>query len=337
MELQTIIIKSSLCCFLDQFEEIGLDSILPPPLDVSEDSLLFHALEELNSCANSPNAPEESQPASPESTVSSLSASDLTDPLLGQFLDLDAFLGLEEPTETTMSPSGTPDLSSGLSEIIASASSNHSEDSLEFSENAVDMLLPFTIGYDSNPVIDGVTNVPTGLQVVSDTTELVSSSVSIDNKNSDAAVTSTSTISLEELLNVSGINVAHLPNDSSPGPATFDEDKKPNARKRKCEDDETVQSPKSIKSEDDNSSTGCCLSPKASLTEEEKIVHRRNKNNAASRVSRAARKARHQDLFKKVVELEQENASLRIKIEEMTKEAEQMRSVLIGKLSGANP
>ena len=70
--------------------------------------------------------------------------------------------------------------------------------------------------------------------------------------------------------------------------------------------------------------------------ETEKEMVRRVKNNAASRVTRAKRKERHSELFKKQTELEKSNAELSIKIELMQQEATRLRENLVSKLSSTN-
>ena len=57
------------------------------------------------------------------------------------------------------------------------------------------------------------------------------------------------------------------------------------------------------------------------------------KNNVASQVSRAKRRQKNADLFQREKELENENAKLRIKVEEMMKEAEKLRSLLVKQLA----
>jgi len=80
-------------------------------------------------------------------------------------------------------------------------------------------------------------------------------------------------------------------------------------------------------------STSSSSSSLSGLVDEEKKFLRRVKNNEASKVTRSRRKAKHQDLFAKEIELRNSNAKLQIKIEAMQKEAELLRDVLIAKLS----
>ena len=70
--------------------------------------------------------------------------------------------------------------------------------------------------------------------------------------------------------------------------------------------------------------------------ETEKEAVRRIKNNEASKVTRAKRKQRQDDLFKQETELLQSNAKLNMQIEVMQKEAEILRKVLVSKLSSIN-
>ena len=64
-----------------------------------------------------------------------------------------------------------------------------------------------------------------------------------------------------------------------------------------------------------------------------KYVERRKKNNVASQVSRAKRRTRNVDLFSREKELEEENAKLRIRAEEMSKEAARLKKLLIEQLA----
>ena len=66
----------------------------------------------------------------------------------------------------------------------------------------------------------------------------------------------------------------------------------------------------------------------------DKIVERRIKNNAASRVCRASRKARHGKLFEQEKELLEENKVLTSKVKELTITVEYLRSYLVNRLSG---
>ena len=77
--------------------------------------------------------------------------------------------------------------------------------------------------------------------------------------------------------------------------------------------------------------------PCVSVEDEEivdKVVARRIKNNAASRVCRASRKARHEDLFRQEKELCEENQELANKVKELSTTVEYLRSYLVNRLSG---
>lgn len=68
-------------------------------------------------------------------------------------------------------------------------------------------------------------------------------------------------------------------------------------------------------------------------SKEEKRVTHRIKNNAASRVSRAKRKERNNNVFTRVIELEEENAKLRVQVEKMEAETAKLKKLLVQKLS----
>jgi len=67
---------------------------------------------------------------------------------------------------------------------------------------------------------------------------------------------------------------------------------------------------------------------------EDKLTARRIKNNAASRVCRASRKQKEKDLFAQEDQLVKANAELRAQVEELTKETETLRKILVQRLSG---
>jgi len=73
------------------------------------------------------------------------------------------------------------------------------------------------------------------------------------------------------------------------------------------------------------------LTVKENETEKEAV--RRIKNNEASKITRAKRRQKQEDLFKQETELLQSNTQLKIKIEVMHKEAEILRKILVSKLS----
>lgn len=66
---------------------------------------------------------------------------------------------------------------------------------------------------------------------------------------------------------------------------------------------------------------------------EEKQTERRIKNNAASRVSRAKRRVRHNTVFSRVDELEEENAKLKIEAEKMEIEIAEIKKLLVARLN----
>jgi len=63
---------------------------------------------------------------------------------------------------------------------------------------------------------------------------------------------------------------------------------------------------------------------------------RKNKNNEASRVHRAKKKRKYEELFDKKVELEKRNAELQIQAESMQKEAEFLRELLLVKVAASS-
>lgn len=91
---------------------------------------------------------------------------------------------------------------------------------------------------------------------------------------------------------------------------------------------------KRVKGDDEDEDDEFLYVRKANETEKDMI--RRVKNNVASRVTRAKRKDRHSELFKKQTEFERSNAELRIKIELMQKEADTLRQILVAKLSSTS-
>ena len=65
----------------------------------------------------------------------------------------------------------------------------------------------------------------------------------------------------------------------------------------------------------------------------DKVAERRRKNNEASRICRATRKARHQELFDRENELIRENNELTSKIEDLSSTVNFLRNYLVEKLS----
>lgn len=73
--------------------------------------------------------------------------------------------------------------------------------------------------------------------------------------------------------------------------------------------------------------------PPRKISKDLKYHERRQKNNLASKVSRAKRRNQSAALFKREKVLEEENALLRVKVEEMTKECDKLRKKLVGRLA----
>ena len=72
---------------------------------------------------------------------------------------------------------------------------------------------------------------------------------------------------------------------------------------------------------------------KKQMVKDEKYHIRRQKNNVASQISRAKRRAKHTDMFARVKELEETNAQLKAQISEMEAEAAHLRKCLVTKLA----
>lgn len=69
------------------------------------------------------------------------------------------------------------------------------------------------------------------------------------------------------------------------------------------------------------------------MVKDERYHIRRQKNNVASQISRAKRRAKHTDMFTRVKELEETNAKLKAQISEMEAEAAHLRKCLVTKLA----
>lgn len=104
-----------------------------------------------------------------------------------------------------------------------------------------------------------------------------------------------------------------------------------NPKKRPLSSNDNSSNPKKMKV-----STSSCSSSDDLPVLHDKTVERRIKNNAASRVCRASRKARHQDLFDSEKELISENKELTCKVEELSGMVEFLRNYLVEKLSEKN-
>ena len=101
---------------------------------------------------------------------------------------------------------------------------------------------------------------------------------------------------------------------------------KPASRKR--------MHPRSTSSSADSDTEDLPSNKKAkTAVKDEKYRQRRDKNNLASQVSRARRKANRADMSERVTHLETTNAELRRRVEEMTAEAEQLRKLLVERLA----
>ena len=73
-----------------------------------------------------------------------------------------------------------------------------------------------------------------------------------------------------------------------------------------------------------------CDTEGVSVDDKKKV--RRDKNNVASRVSRAKRKERRKALDVRADELEEDNARLRVRVAEMTAETERLKKLLLERL-----
>lgn len=92
--------------------------------------------------------------------------------------------------------------------------------------------------------------------------------------------------------------------------------------------------PRSTSSSADSDAEDLPSNKKAkTAVKDEKYRQRRDKNNLASQVSRARRKANRVDMSERVTQLETTNAELRRRVEEMTAEAEQLRKLLVERLA----
>ena len=107
------------------------------------------------------------------------------------------------------------------------------------------------------------------------------------------------------------------------------------SKKRSLSSDAAVVPEKLQKYSETDADECCSVYSSCASSPEDRGAVRRQKNNEASKVSRANRKAKQQRLFEREKELEKDNDRLRNLIEKMTKEAEIMRKVLVDKLSGA--
>lgn len=108
------------------------------------------------------------------------------------------------------------------------------------------------------------------------------------------------------------------------------------SRKRSPSSDAAVVPEKLHKYSETDVDECCSVYSSCVSSPEDRGATRRQKNNEASKISRANRKANQQRLFEREKELEKDNDRLRTLIEKMTEETEMLREILIDKLSGAN-
>ena len=107
------------------------------------------------------------------------------------------------------------------------------------------------------------------------------------------------------------------------------------SRKRRPSSDNLCVPEKLQKYSTETDADECCsIYSSCASSPEDRFAVRRQKNNEASKVSRANRKAKHQRLFEKEKELEKDNERLRKLIEDMSTETEILRKILVDKLSG---
>ncbi len=116
-------------------------------------------------------------------------------------------------------------------------------------------------------------------------------------------------------------------------PSPTDVVKTSRKRKRSEADQEEASPVRSECLSSDFSSSTFCGSEDQPLSTEQKKVMRREKNNAASVVSRAKRRQRFKDIRAREKELEMANAELREKVEWLTAETKRFRDKLLHKLS----
>ncbi len=169
-----------------------------------------------------------------------------------------------------------------------------------------DLILPMDM---DNPLLDNFTD----LTSLIDSSVLASLSFPLEPQSLESFDFSKNIIDLESPSSI----IASSPFSTSPSTPDFNvvpSSPSPLERKRLSSSD-TIEPP---------------VTKKPSL---EKYVERRKKNNTASQVSRAKRRRRNVDLFVREKQLEEENAKLRIKAEEMSKEAERLKKLLIEQLA----
>ena len=106
----------------------------------------------------------------------------------------------------------------------------------------------------------------------------------------------------------------------------------PNGRKRILAVEEESNAPIEVPAIKKKKQQSCSSTDEETITD--KVVERRIKNNAASRVCRASRKARHQELFQCEKELSEENKVLAKQVKDLSATVEYLRNYLVNRLSG---
>lgn len=287
-------------------DDTNWNEILPT---YSENSVLKTAHEELNSSATSPGDLSFSSNINPAPTnFSEIPPPLANNDMLSDFEDLEKFFSTENLENLQL------DLQEKITEPISIIETDNKCLDSVFLENAMTEFPNVTNNMDDEKL-------ESSSKVVTLESDVLFQTIY------NEAETNCPTIGnnfLEELMFKSGIK----------NEAEFDN--KPSCRKRTFLEETTsiivpAKSPKL--SENDSDDTNSVYSSSVSSPEDNKIIERRKKNNLASKVSRYNRKTKHQQLFEKEKHLTEENARLRILIEEMTKEATEMRNILVLKLS----
>lgn len=291
------------------------DNLVIP--DYSENSLLQDALEELQSSATSCTD-------MPLSTASSchLMASQ-PDEFFADFIDIAELLGnVDETNSQQQFDVGLKNEAPEKTEIVP----EEKEDIISISNNK---FLDFFL--NDNVAMDGENMFPNLMMddrnsTQTETVDMSDQAVSIDVAS---AIPNDAANNLLEILMINS-GIKHEPEDP------IKDLNITSGNKRKCSSEVDYYSSKSPKVTDSDFDENCSVYSSCVSSPEDRVVERRKKNNMASKVSRANRKFRHQDLFTKEQQLKEDNAKLRIQLEKMSKEAAMLRTVLINKLSGNN-
>ena len=275
----------------------------------SENSLLNDALEELKTSTST-----EVQSDQKTTTTSSVSKDSLTEDL--ELTDLESYLGMDFINQEPQVKFEMP-----VKEEPASDST------LKFDKDD-DVFIDSLLDEDAiSDIQDIFLNRSFSLDETANIDDYPSATVGCDSNTqvvSDTTVVMTASSCLGDLMKKSGIATDVRPNKIQNG----SESTKRKATEISCE--LPVKSPKFSETDNDDCASvysSCVSSP------EDKSTLRRKKNNEASKISRANRKEKQMRLFDREKELVKENAELRLKIEKMTKEAEELRKVIIIKLS----